>query len=300
MHTRVESCLTIGIGIAVLSSSLLRAQVTRPNSSVVSACWTEARSSKVPSANEACLAVWIDSLRSQDAGTSSLAREALAFVGGRAAVDALRANYDQRPSWASRLAVITAMATIGSPDDVAFLATQIQGPFTGNSDIWPVTQAAATTLGLLRATAAHDALSAALGRYGPSGFAGRAVATALASLDRPPCADSVRGELNRELVRIVMNCGPESMQTSSRYRDVAAGGTWRFTNGTWQLVTSIPADTATTPKVSSTVTLSSDGRGAEVYVSTWCGGLCGEGWSFRLLLSGNTWRVVSAAMRWVS
>jgi hypothetical protein len=262
-------------------------------------CWNRARNSELAVADDACVPVWIDSLQSRDAASSARARRALTAMGGRAAVNALRADYERAPNQASRRAVIMGMATTGSPEDIAFLVSQVRGPFTGKPDIWPATQTAATTLGLLRATAARDALSAALSQYGESGFAGRAVAAALASLDRPPCADSVRGDLNRELVRIVMQCGPQSMWTNTRYRDPSSNAVWSFADGSWRLGSPTPSDTGTT-QVTETVTLARDGRHANVSVSTWCGMLCGEGWTFSLLRIGNLWRVVGAEMTWVS
>ncbi len=246
--------------------------------------------------------VWMDSLRSTNSATSTLARDALVDAGGRTAVDALRADYARAPSTESRLAVIMAMATTGSADDIAFLISQLQGPFTGVSSTWPVAQTAATTLGLLRAQAARGALSATLARYGPSGFAGRAVAFALASLDRPPCADSIHGpgDPRDVLVSIVMRCGPQSMSERARYYDAARHGVWTFTNDAWQISSTSQPDTTTRYRVGEVAQLSPDARHATVSVSTWCGSLCGEGWTFRLLLTGGTWRVVSATMDWVS
>ena len=263
-------------------------------------CWSAAATSEIY-AGESCVAIWADSLRSTLPANSSRARDALRLTGGRAAVDALRADYERAPSRASRFAVILAMGTTGSPDDVAFLTTQLQGPFIGDSEIWFGIATAATTLGLLRATAARDSLQAALTRNNnrPGTFAGHAVATALASLDRPPCADSVVGNVERELIRIVMQCGPQSMWTSRRYNDSSAGGVWSFERDSWRFAAGAPVDT-TMPRVTATATIASDGRHADVEVSTWCGSLCGEGWSFRLILTGKVWRVVTAVMNWVS
>jgi hypothetical protein len=217
-------------------------------------------------------------------------------------VDALRADYERAPNRASRWAVILAMGTTGSPEDVAFLTTQLRGPFIGDWETWFAIGTAATTLGLLRATAARDSLQAALTRNNnrPGTFAGHAVATALASLDRPPCADSVVGNPERELIRIVMQCGPQSMWTTHRYNDSSAVGVWSFERDSWRFAAGAPVDTATMPRVTATATIASDGRHADVDVSTWCGPRCGQGWSFRLILTGRVWRVVSAVMNWVS
>lgn len=247
-----------------------------------------------------CISIWADSLRSTNADTRTQARDALVATGGRLAVDALRADYEKAPGPASRMAVILSMGTTGSAEDIAFLEAQLRGPFVGNAEIWPATQAAATTLGLLRATVAHDTLAAVLARYGQSGFAGRAVAHALATLDQPPCADSVHGDPRRDLVRIVMQCGPESMWTGTRYSDAASGGIWSHSGDRWELVPESQAVTGATARVSETVSIAPGGRRAEVLVSTWCGSLCGEGWRFQLMQFGHVWRVVGAAMEWVS
>jgi hypothetical protein len=196
--------------------------------------------------------------------------------------------------------VILAMGTTGSPDDVAFLTTLLRTPFTDHN-IWSVTLTAATTLGLLRATAARDSLEAALARDGGGiTFTGHAITWALASLDRPPCADSASGKLEEELIRIVIQCGPQSMNTARRYRESSTGDIWSFDGETWRLSPGTPADTATKLLVSGSATVAPDNRRAEVKLSTWCGQLCAEGWTYRLMLSGGKWRVVGGVMNVVS
>jgi hypothetical protein len=44
----------------------------------------------------------------------------------------------------------------------------------------------------------------------------------------------------------------------------------------------------------------SDGRHALVYASYTCGGLCGYGWFFLLERQGDSWKVLDAAMMWIS
>jgi hypothetical protein len=264
-------------------------------------CWKAIEGSELYVVGSACLSVWADSLRSTVRVNRWRAGEALASLGGRAAVDALRREFEQSGSRESQLPLIWAMGTTGSPDDIAFLVSQLTGPFVGNADRWPATQEAATTLGLLRATSSREALRALLAKYGQSGFAGRAVAAALAALDRPPCADSVRGELRRELARIVMECGPQSMWTTQRYADRSSGGVWSFSGGSWRFRPGLSDAVAKSlPGVSSTVAVAADNLHASVTVSTWCGNLCGEGWTFRLVSDGAVWRVVNAVMEWVS
>ncbi len=217
-------------------------------------------------------------------------------------MNGLRAAYARDASRAPKIALMTAMATTGSPEDVAFLSTQFQGQFIGSPNVWPTIQLAATTLGLLRATPARDSLRAALARNGGTGtgFAGRAVTTALATLDRPPCVRPIAGELSSGLVAIVMRCGPQAMGISTRYGDTKASGVWAFSDGGWQFGPRTPADTGITATVKTSVAVAPDGKHAEVMVSTRCGMLCGEGWTFRLFLSGTTWKVVGAVMNWVS
>lgn len=289
----------VGILVIVMSSSRASAQSGAPPAR--SQCWSAAVTARVYDVADGCVSSWSDSLRSANPATSQLARDALRMTGGRAAVDALRRDFERTQTRESKLAVILAMGTTGSPEDVAFLAAQLQGAFTGVPNNGFEIQVAATTLGLLRATAARDSLQAALSRNGGDNtFARAAVAAALASLDRPPCADSVAGDLTRALERIVMRCEPQSMGKMWRYRDHAGRGIWSFSNGTWVLGPRTPADSATTSTLTNSVNIASDGRHAVVVVDTWCGPLCGEGWTFSLIRVGGTWRVVSAVMNWVS
>jgi hypothetical protein len=298
IHTVHFALIVAAVAEVGIPTARLGAQSTG-SAQAPATCMSSIAASDVYAAGERCISTWTDSLRSTVPGTGLQARNALVMIGGRAAVDALRANYEWAPNRASRLTVIAGMATTGSPEDVAFLATQLQGRFTGDSEAWPRIQAAATVLGLLRARAARDSLTAALARNGQSGFAGRAVATALASLDRPPCSGSVDGDLNQALVRIVMQCGPQSMNTEHRYLAEPTDA-WSFDEGAWHLGARTPADSGTKTRVSTATTIASDARHAEVAVTTWCGSLCGESWTFRLLFMGDAWRVVSAVMNWVS
>ena len=285
------------VATLAIPASRLSAQ-TSGSAPTPAMCLASVSTAAVYAAGERCIPTWIDSLQSGMPGTSSVARYALMLTGGRTAVDALRSDYVRSPNRASRLAVIGAMATTGSREDIAFLSTQLQGQPHDPND-WPGIEAAAVTLGLLRATAARDSLTAALGRNGQNSFSGRAIAAALTSLDRPPCADSIVGDTTQALIRIVMQCGPESMSTRARYL-TEASGVWSFTGGVWRLGAGAPADSGVKTRVSTTATIEPDGRHAEVRVLTSCGRLCGEGWTYRLMFIGGTWRVVAAVMNWVS
>jgi hypothetical protein len=261
-----------------------------------SQCWSAAASLEVHTVGESCVPILADSLRSSAPENSARARMALERIGGRAAVDALRADHERAPTFQSRRAVIRAMGTTGSPEDVAFLVTQLRGQFPSGSGDWFEVHMAATMLGLLRATAARDSLQAALARNNnPNTYTNRAITTALASLDRPPCADSVAGDIERELIRIVVQCRPQPMWTTSSYRDSLAGGVWTFERDAWQFNHGAPTDT-TIPRVTMRAMIAPDGRHAEVHVFTLCGRRCGEFWPFRLVRTGDVWRVVSAVM----
>lgn len=299
MQTKTSPLLVLAVAIVALGFPVSRSGAQATGSAPAPAmCLPAVATSAVYAGGERCMPTWIDSLRSSVPQTSAVARNGLVIIGGRTAVDALRADYERAPNRESRMAVIMGMATTGSPEDIAFLSTQLQGRIN-DFNVWPGIQAAAITLGLLRATGARDSLTAALARNGPSTFSGRAIAAAFASLDRPPCADSIAGDISQALIRIVMQCGPESMSTGARYL-VAPSGVWSFTDGSWRLGARTPADSGTKTTVSTSATIASDGRRAEVNVNTWCGSLCGEGWSYRLMLIGGSWRVVAAVMNWVS
>jgi hypothetical protein len=247
-----------------------------------------------------CFIEWSNALNRGDDVAKQLALRSLATVGGRAAVEMLRAYHDRSGDVQSRQALILAMATTGSEDDIAFLHSQVRGPFVGSSDVWPSTQAAAMTLGLLRVPAARNSLASALAQHGAQGFAGRAVQWALATLDRPPCADSV-GTEPRELIRVVMMCNPPFLGTSASYRDAASGGAWQFTNGAWRHSAAVPGDTAQQSPVLHFVALvSPDSQRAIVVMGMRCGSLCGEGWKFHLRRDGRIWRLIAATMDWVS
>ena len=297
MRTSARVVLTIVLAGAA-GPARLAAQVVA--SEATARCWSATATLELVAAGEGCVPVWADSLRSTVPAHSSRARIALTSIGGRAAVDALRADYERAPTRASRQAAITAMGTTGSPEDIAFLAAHLDQPFLSVPDRWPAIHAAATTLGLLRATGAREALRAALARNSESNtFAGRAISTALQSLDRPPCADSAVGNVERELMRIVIACRPQPMWVGQQYHDATAGGIWTFARDAWQFTTGAPVDT-TIPRVRIRATIASNGRHAQVDISTWCGLRCGEGWTFGLLRAGAVWRVVSAVMHSVS
>ena len=291
---RVSRVVVAMLGLVLVPAvSPLRAQMSG------AACWQIAGTLNLDPSARDCVESWIDSLRSRNASNRTRARTALYTLGGRRAVDALRADYERSRSHEAKMATIFAMGTTGSPDDIAFLVRQLDGPTTGFNGNWVAIQAAASVLGLLRATSARPALRAAADRSEPATFAGPAILAALASLDRAPCAGTLTGDPEKSLFRIVMECGPESMDPHTRYAD-RAGGVWTFRNESWHLDAATNAERAKLPIVSGTVWLPSESYRAEVMINTGCGQLCGEGWLYRLVREGRTWRVVSAVMEWVS
>ena len=135
-----------------------------------------------------CQRMWVDSLRSTDEPTSWVARSSLALLGGREAVDALRADLDRigdspaaRPA---RIVLIRAMGNTGSEEDVKFLITQL-APAPRQLD-WIYADAAATTLRFLRAESARGELKALASRSQPNTFVYASARAALWALDHPP------------------------------------------------------------------------------------------------------------------
>jgi hypothetical protein len=251
--------------------------------------------------SDECFIPWVNALVAPDLDDRNAARAGLSIIGGRPAVDVLRSDYERSKERGSLRALIAAMATTGSPEDILFLVSHLKGPFIGNSDIWGATQAAAMTLGFLRASPARDSLRALLARYGPESFAGHAVAWAVEAIDRPACADSTSPEIGRGLLRIVMSCNPPLLSKSVVYQDASSGGTWRFIGGAWRHSGWTAGDTTRYRSVmSSAIQISPDSTHAFVQISMNCGSLCGEGWTFRLLRVGKAWRVVNGRFDWVS
>src|SRR6185295_17795163 len=99
---------------------------------------------------------------------------------------------------------------------------------TGIGNTWPTVFAAINTLGVLRASAARDSIEAVLKRSGAGTFVHGAATAALASLDRPPCADSAGPDLQQTLIAVVMRCRPQAMWPTKAYRDATTKGTWTF------------------------------------------------------------------------
>jgi hypothetical protein len=295
-----------GVFLLIALAAQLEGQGTNPACARVIATKV---SREVPSssravyeASEACVAEWADSLRSANAAHASAARYALVLIGGRSAVDALRADAERVPSRDATVAAVTAMASTGSADDISFLLAHlgIREPTAPPWFRWQEFEAAVTSLGLLRVERSRDSLGAAYGRTKPNTFPRRSLQVALEALDRPACADSIGGD-PRELIRIVVGCRPPAMWTSTRYADRESGDIWAFMDGEWRLDKRTPADTGRSmPHVTFGAMIGADGSHAEVTVSTWCGGLCGEGWTFRLMRTGKVWRVVGAVRDFVS
>jgi hypothetical protein len=246
-----------------------------------------------------CTAAWAESLSSARAETRSISQGNLALVGGRTAVDALRAAYERKPSPIGVGILVNAMATTGSAEDIAFLKAQIAQP--DPSDAWPAIHAAINALAFLRVTDARDRLRE-IAAGSPGRFTGVAAARALEMLDRPPCADSVDAvgpALDRELVRIVMECRPQALGKQSLYADDATGRVWQFSGDTWRARGRAAADTIGGTITTRIVHVPAEGI-AFVNFGMRCGSLCGEGWTYRLRRTGKTWRIISGTFEWVS
>jgi hypothetical protein len=257
--------------------------------------WPEPRAMAVA---PRCLRIWIDSLASREVNTWTRAQSLLVVIGGRPAVEALRTAYERTGDAKRGAAAATAMATTGSKDDIAFLRKLIEPPETPGQ--WPARQAAAITLGFLHEVGARDALVAMLARQETGTATHTAAQAAIEMLDRQPCADSVRANLGRELVRIAMACRPTFLSNRVSYPDRWTGDVWFFSNDTWMTRSRVAADSSIALALSTEVIILPSGTEAFVRIAAHCGFTCGEGWTYRLRRTGNVWRVIGGQMNWVS
>ncbi len=245
-----------------------------------------------------CMAMWIDSIESPLEERSEVAVHLLGVIGGRRAVDAFR------PFWTRddpdlKSSLIYAMATTGTPEDRAFLRSIVSD--TGKNAKWSVL--AATVLGFLRDTASAPALQSLLeGR--PDRTDGHTLRKSLMLMNRPPCADSIAGDLARELLRILMECRDmflyrEQVRGEQRYRDASTGGIWTLTDSVFRERPATPSDSMRA-RITAEITIAESPGVGFIRLGMHCGPLCGEGWTYRLVREGRRWRVVVGRFAWVS
>jgi hypothetical protein len=272
----------------LLLCSLAMAGLPRLSDAQAPKCWPN-NAADVFAAGGECLRVWADSLRSPEDQTAWIAREALAMRGGTDAVAALRAEDSRRDFPPLRWALIWAMATTASPEDVTYLTSKLAGPDRDRAIV---------ALGLMRATTARDTLLALLARTPDTSASKRWLSIALARIERP-CSGTAGAPPEPDLIRIVMQCDPEMLHPGVEYDD-GGRGLWTYTNGTWVTRSRVPADSAIRRRVFGQVTIAPDGETAFVGIRMWCGSLCGEGWSYRLKRVAGVWRVIGGRFDYVS
>jgi hypothetical protein len=243
-----------------------------------------------------CQNVWADSVMSKNEDRKMFSGFALETIGGRAAVDALRSAYEKTGDHVAGISAVHAMATTGSPEDVKFLIAQLGR--TGDLESWTFIQGAALTLGFLREQSARSALELVARRYGDR-MAGSYARIALARLDRPPCGDSTSTDFPRLLVRLAMQCTPNFLGEKGRWRDESTGEIWTHDGTTWMPLKATVGDSVKT-KISARVDVFPDQQEALGHLGTWCGDLCGSGWTYRVKKIGRAWQVIGAQFDWIS
>jgi hypothetical protein len=226
-----------------------------------------------------CLPVLERSLASRKTIRRLLAGYAMALLGGPRPVRLLRSEYLRRPTTNVRLLLCVAMGSTGSPEDIAFLRQKLLGEQIG--DEWPSIEAAALTLGLLRATAAQQDLEAAAIREEDT-IASHAAATAVRWLRKPKCQmPPTGGDDPQDLILTVVRCGVPRMDEAPEFYETEHRSKWSYQDGQWSRREMLAAaDSALLPRLSFQTYVSRSGGRALVAISLTFGRINGKGYTY--------------------
>jgi len=245
-------------------------------------------------AGEEAVAALTDLLKSKNSDTRHRAAGALSYIGGRAAVDALRAAWNSDHDIRFKTAAVIAMASTGSESDLKFLRRSLKGEHFGSE--WAPIMEAAHALGALRDRASIPKLERTATKTRGS-FASSAAEDALRWIAKGSW-DVSDGGID-EPVTAVLRHGLPSLERDARFFDADRGLVWVLEKGRWSTLPN-SKESKDLPKLRLETHVSPDDRRALVGVGVLRGPLDGEGYDFVLRRVNGQWRVQAVIFVWVS
>jgi hypothetical protein len=218
---------------------------------------------------------------------------ALGYAGGDEAIAALQAADQTKPAVTSMQ--ILARGMRDAPGDRTFLVEVLGGEPNGNE--WPTVVAAATALGVLRATEATAALERKAAGQDAIAFAAREALRWMRqgawNVDAlPRVSDEDR------IIAAALRQGLPCTDERSYFNDEGHGGVWVRDGAAWRFRAG--ARTADGPRLGFTVKMNERRTRALLSVSLVFGPLDGSGYDYVLRREADGWKVRGVLFAWVS
>jgi hypothetical protein len=222
---------------------------------------------------------------------------AIAFIGGDAAIPLLRAEYARTKDEDLKAEIKSGLAAILSTVDTPENRTQLIRMLADDPKDWNTVEAAAFSLGLLRAQEAIPALRRV--PKDPHRGSSQAVDLALKWIDKGywHIATSPSTDEGRAIAAVLRNGSP-NIKENDYVLDERGGALWKHGSAGWSFTRGDLPGNSGGPTASAYI--GTEGSRAMVTVETHCGPLCGTGYAFFLRREGGSWKVQMIVMTWVA
>lgn len=218
-----------------------------------------------------------------------IALAAIAFIGGDAAIPIVRAEYERAKNEDLKAEMKSGLAATLSTVDSAENRTQLIQMLNDDPKDWSTVEAAAFSLGLLRAQEAIPALRRVPKDSNRGGFP-QAADLALKWIDKGywTIATSPSTDEGRAIAAVLRNGSPNIKENDYVF-DEKGGVLWKHGSAGWSFTRGDLPGSSRGPTVSAHI--GTEGSRAMVTVDTHCGPLCSTGYAFFLRREAGNWKV---------
>ena len=222
---------------------------------------------------------------------------AIAFIGGDAAIPIVRAEYARTKDEDLRAEIKSGLAATLSTVDSAENRTQLIRMLADDPEDWSTVEAAAFSLGLLRAQEAVPALRRV--PKDPNRGSPQAVELALKWIDKGywTIATSPSTDEGRAIAAVLRNGSPNIKENDYVF-DEKGGVLWKHGSAGWSFTRGDLPGNSGGPTVSAHI--GTEGSRALVTVDTHCGPLCSTGYAFVLRRESGNWKIQMIVLMWAA
>jgi len=244
------------------------------------------------------------SLKSGNEREKFIAAHALAYLGGRQAVDALMEEVKAGTDVRIKCLLLFAMGSTGSPEDIGYLIESLKSGGAAGERWEPMSypkEQAAWTLGALGAGQAKEQLAAMTKAGSAEGLSIMAAGYALGWMDKPFAPLTLADGLeNDKLIEALVEFGMAEMDLAAGFDDRARGMKITKDGKKWKIEKG--SSGGDLPVIQFSISAPKDGTAAVVDIAIWwsTSPLVGSGYHYKLEKRDGQWRLSGVLHKWIN